>query len=225
MQIKQGDFVEIEYTGKLKEKSEIFDTTDEVVAKANNIYSPKMRYGPVIICIGERNVLAGLDSHLEGKEVNKTYSIELQPEEGFGRKNPKMIQLINTQKFIQQKIRPFPGLQINIDGMLGTIKTVTGGRTLVDFNHPLSGKEIVYDVKLNRIIIDNKEKIKSILFMNLNITDADIEVEDSKTKIRLKHELPEQVRDKLKEDIQRLVKIKEVEFTEIEETKKEIKKD
>ncbi len=225
MPIKKGDFVEIEYTGRLKETNEVFDTTDEAVAKANNIHSPKMRYGPVVICIGEKNVLAGLDLHLEGKEINKAYSIDLQPGEAFGRKNPKMIQLISTQKFVQQKIRPFPGLQINIDSMIGTVKTVTGGRTLVDFNHPLSGKELVYDVKINKLITDDKEKIKSILFINLNIADAEIGVEDSKTEIRLKHELPNQVRDKLKEDIQRLVKIGEVKFVEIRETKKEIKKD
>lgn len=223
--IKKGDFIEIEYTGKLKESQEIFDTTDEVIAKANNLFSERMKYGPVIICIGEKNLIKGLDAHLEGKEPGKTYSFELSPEEAFGKKDPKMIQLVQTSKFRQQKITPFPGLQINIDGMLGTIKTVTGGRTLVDFNHPLSGREIIYDVKIDRIITDKKAQINSILYLTLNITDAEIIVTEKKADIKIKHELPPNLQDKLKEEIKRLVKLEEVIFSKQEEkTPQETKK-
>ncbi|MCH8980513.1 hypothetical protein IH922_00675 [candidate division KSB1 bacterium] len=56
-------------------------------------------------------------------------------------------------------------MQINIDGMMGIIKTAGGGRCLVDFNHPLSGKEVTYTIKVNKIITDDKEKltIKKVL--------------------------------------------------------------
>ncbi|EFK97351.1 peptidylprolyl isomerase FKBP-type, partial [sediment metagenome] len=49
---------------------------------------------------------------------------------------------------LKDSIRPMPGLPVNIDGMYGIIRTVAGGRVIVDFNHPLSGKEIVYNSKL-----------------------------------------------------------------------------
>ncbi len=225
MPIKNGDFVEIEYTGRLKDTKEVFDTTNEVVAKANGL-SQKMSYQPVIICIGEKNIITGLDRHLAGVEPGGEYSFEIKCEESFGKKDPKLIQLVQTNKFLKQNIRPFPGLQINIDGMVGTIRTVTGGRTLVDFNHPLSGRDIIYDVKIRRIVADKKEQASSILYIVLGIQDAEITIAEEKARIKLKHELPAPLQDKLKEDIKRLVKLKEVEFLkEATNAKADAKKD
>lgn len=212
MPIKNGDFIEIEYTGRLKDTLEVFDTTDEVVAKSNGLFSPKMKYKPVIICVGEKNIISGLDRHLAGAEAGGEYSFEIKCEESFGKKDPKLIQLVQTSKFLKQNIRPFPGLQINIDGMIGTIRTVTGGRTLVDFNHPLSGKDVVYDIKVKRIVADKKEQVSSILHVVLGIQDAGITIAEEKARIELKHELPAPLQDKLRDDIKRLVNLKDVEF-------------
>src|SRR3989338_664709 len=104
--LKKNDFVEIEYTGKIKEDNIIFDTTDEKIAKDQGIYNQNQTYGPVVICIGEKQVLAGIDEQLEGKETEKGYTLEISPEQGFGKKNAKLIQLINTSKFRQQGIAP-----------------------------------------------------------------------------------------------------------------------
>ena len=46
--------------------------------------------------------------------------------------------------FKKQNIIPYLGLQVNIDGILGIIRTVTPGRAIIDFNHPLSGKNLIY---------------------------------------------------------------------------------
>ncbi len=61
MNVKIKDFIEIEYTGKLKAEDIIFDTTDEKLAKENNIHQENSNYGPTIICLGENQILKGLD--------------------------------------------------------------------------------------------------------------------------------------------------------------------
>src|SRR3989338_8473942 len=119
--VSKKDFVEVEYTGKLNEECITFDTTDEKIAKEHNLSSHN-NYGPVIICIGEQQILKGIDKHLEGKEAGKEYDVGIKPEDGFGNKNAKLIQLIPTNKFRQQKIQPIPGMQVNIDGIVGTVK-------------------------------------------------------------------------------------------------------
>ena len=175
--IKEKDFVELEYTAKIKDGNTVFDTTDEKLAKENKIYckkqenkyDSKMPYGPVKICIGTGSILKGLEDSLVGKEPGKSYTIELSAENAFGKKNAKMLKIVNTNVFRKSNIDPMPGLQVNIDGIPGTIKSVTGGRTIVDFNHPLSGKEIVYDVKINRIITDEKEKINAFVSFQFNL--------------------------------------------------------
>lgn len=221
MPIKKKDFIEIEYTGKLKEENIVFDTTDEKTAKDSEIHNPKAAYGPVVICVGENHILKGLDAAIEGKEIGK-HKIELTAENAFGKKDAKLIQMIPLNKFNQHEIRPFPGLQINIDGVMGTVKTVSGGRVLVDFNHPLSGKDVVYEVKINKIVADKKEQITALMKLLLGIKDAEIKIEGETAKIKLKAELPKQISEEIIKKITELTGIKTVEFAK--EEKKEEKK-
>ncbi|MDP7244089.1 MAG: peptidylprolyl isomerase [Flavobacteriales bacterium] len=210
-QIKKHDFVEIEYTGKLKEENIVFDTTDEKIAKENKLHNHD--YCPVIICIGEQQILKGIDKNIEGKEIGKEYDFEIKPEDAFGKKDAKLIQLIPTSKFKQQKIQPMPGMQLNIDGVVGTVKIASGGRTLVDFNHPLAGKELSYKIKINKKITDDKEKLKGYLKLSLGTKDFETEINNSNAKISLKNEIPEEVKEKLSKKITELIpNIKKAEF-------------
>jgi len=210
MKVQKGDFVEIGFIGRIKDNNLIFDLTDEKVAKENSIYDPRATYTPIIICLGEGHVVPGLDKELIGKEIGKKYSIELKPEEGFGKKDPKLFQLVNTNKFKKQDIKPFPGMQVNVDNMMGVVKSVSGGRTLIDFNHPLAGKELVYEVNILKKIENDEEKLDGFLKIVLN-RDIKSEVEDGNAKIEL--ELPEQIKKVLEDKIKALIPcIKQLSF-------------
>jgi len=219
MPIKKHDFIEIEYTGKLKD-GPIFDTTDEKTAKDNNIHDPKMVYKPGKVCIGENQIPPGLEEFLEGKEINKEYTVELKPEQAFGKKDAKKIKLIPLSTFKKQEVMPQQGLQVNIDDKLGTILRVSGGRVLVDFNHPLSGKELSYNIKPIRIITDMKEKIEAFMEMSLNLPNMKVEVKDNKAIIAMPLELPEPAQEPIKKKLIELTQIKEVEFKAPEPPKK-----
>lgn len=217
MAIKKNDFVELEYTGRVKEGNVVFDTTDEATAKKEGIHSPSAKYGPVVICIGEGQILKGLDEKIEGKELGR-HTIELKPEEAFGKKNAKLIQLVPTKKFREQNIVPVPGLQVNIDGIIGTVRTVTGGRTIVDFNHPLSGKEVIYEINIKRVVTDKKEQLAS-LFKLLGV-EADVVVEGNNAKVLVKKQLPQDLAEELKKKFGELTGLN-VEFAK-QEQKKEL---
>ncbi|HZX44389.1 MAG TPA: peptidylprolyl isomerase [Candidatus Nanoarchaeia archaeon] len=202
--INKKDFIELEYTGKIKGTDEVFDTTSEKVAKDSGIYSKGAQFKPVTIIVGEGQLVKGLDNDIIGKEPNKEYDLDLKPEDAYGSKNAKYIQLISTAKFLKQQIQPMPGLQVNIDGRVGTIKTVSGGRTLVDFNHPLAGKELSYMYKIIKVITDEKEKIASVLKANLDI-DSTVTLEGKKAKIIIKEELPEEIKAELEKKIKEII--------------------
>jgi len=197
MKAKKGDFVEIEYTGILKESGVVFDTTSEQTAKENELHSEKQKYGPVIICIGQSNLVKGLDDDIEGKDVGVEYQVALPPENAFGKKSAKLIKLVPTKAFTKQNIRPVPGLPINIDDMYGIIKTVTGGRTIVDFNHPLSGKDIIYKYKILRIVTDDNEKLETFMTTQLGIKKDAFKIENGENAVKLsiKAKLPKEVQD------------------------------
>ena len=214
--VKKHDFVEIEYTAKTKENNSIFDTTEEKVAKENDAYDKNADYSPAIICIGENNILAAIEEQMIGKETGKSYSFEITAEKAFGKRDGRLLQLIPTSKFRQQNIQPVPGLQLNIDGVFGVVKTVSSGRCYVDFNHPLAGKDVVYDVKINRIVEDDKEKINSLLKLHLQIKDVDIELKEGSANINLKTDLPKEAQEEFKKIASKIVpSIKNIEFAHI----------
>ncbi len=210
MKIKKGDFVKLEYTGKVKETDEVFDTTSKEEALKHKIYDKDGVYGTLTICIGKNQILKGLEDALIGKEAGKKYKIELDAEHAFGKKDAKLLKLIATSKFVKQGVKPFPGLSVNIDGLIGTIRAVTGGRTIVDFNHPLAGKDIIYEVNIIEIVQDLKEKINGFLKFELPNIKFDIKLDDKTLTLNLPKDFP--VKDKLKQ------KIKEF-FPEIKDVK------
>jgi len=221
---KKKDFIELEYTGIISESKTIFDTTDADIAKQNNIFSERYVYGPITICIGEGQLVPGLDKALEEKEIGKEYEIELNPEEAFGKKDVKLIKLVPTKVFTNQKISPFPGLNINIDGMFGTIKAVTGGRTIVDFNHPLAGKKISYKFRILRVLKDDKEKIEKFLssILNLKRDIFSVDVKNQEAEITLKMDLPEEIQTTIRKKIEELIPtVKKITFLVKKEDKKE----
>ncbi|MBT7903045.1 peptidylprolyl isomerase [Candidatus Woesearchaeota archaeon] len=213
--VKKGDFVEIEYTGSIKEGGLVFDSTSEEESKNAGTYNPKMIYGPVKICIGQKQVIPGLDEVLDGADENQESQITIKAENAFGKKDSKLLKLMPASKFKSQQINPMPGLQLNIDGMMATIRSVSGGRVVVDFNHPLSGKEVFYKYKILKKITDPKEKVKGYLALILSAKENQIQVSitDSKAEITLTKEIPQEFLTEQKNKIIELIpEIKEIEF-------------
>ncbi|MFH1510119.1 MAG: hypothetical protein ABIF10_00380, partial [Candidatus Woesearchaeota archaeon] len=140
------------------------------------------------------------------------YEIEIPPQEGFGKKSAKMIQLIPTSKFTKEKVVPMPGLQVNIDGIIGIVRTVTGGRTIVDFNHQLAGKTLVYKVSVKRIVTDQKEKAEALLKWHYKLDVKSLEIGESGLVVTLEKKLPKEAEDELAKKLQELAGLKAVAF-------------
>lgn len=155
---KKSDFVEIKFTGFLK--GEVFDSNiDEDLKKID----PKSKPKKTIVIIGEEMLVKGLDKALEGKEVGKEYTAHLTPKEGFGERDRNLLKTIPLKVFTEQKINPYPGVVLQLDGHLAKVITVSGARVITDFNNPLAGKEIDYKFKVERIITEEKEKAESLI--------------------------------------------------------------
>ncbi len=160
--IKEGDFIKLDFTGRIKDTGEIFDSTLESVAKSDGTYDKNKKYEPLIIAVGKGQVIKGLDKFLIGKEPGH-YTVDIKPEEAFGKRNPKLMKLMSKQVFLKHNINPFPGLRVEMDNALATIVSVTGSRVLVDFNHPLAGKEVTYEIDIKGFVDDKKEQISVVV--------------------------------------------------------------
>ncbi len=218
--IQKHDFIELDYTGRLIDGT-VFDTTQEAVAKNNHLHTKNTKYVPAAICVGERQLLPGLDEELEGKELGKEYTVTLSPEKAFGKRDIKKMKIIPANQFKEHKMEPQPGLQIDVDGELGTITRVSGGRVIVNFNHPLSGKEIVYEYKILRKITDPKEQISVFFHASLKIPRGQVavEIEQEKATVTLPVKFPVELEPILTKRLVELTKLKEV-VLKAEEKKK-----
>ncbi len=219
--IKKNDFVEIEYTGTLKAENAVFDTTRVDIAKKNRFFREEASYGPLVVCVGEQFLIKGLDDFLIGKEIGKEYSVDISPEQGFGKKDGKLLQMIPESKFKQSKVQPFPGLQVNIDGTMGIIKTVSGGRVMVDFNHPLAGRELSYAFKVITFIDDEKRKVDAYL-KHLGMENLNTSADNGILTIRMKHKIEQVIEKEFATRIKRIIPtIKEVKFVEQKQEEKD----
>jgi len=160
--LKKNDFVEIEYIGKIKETGEIFDTNVEKEAKKLNL---NIKIKPLIICLGENMILPAIDNFLVGKEVGKSYTLTLPPEKAFGERKRELIKIMPMSVFRGQNITPRVGMVFSFDGLFGKISAVSGGRVIVDFNNPVAGKKVIYELKVKRKIKEMKEKVKALMLV------------------------------------------------------------
>lgn len=157
MVLKKKDFIEIEFTGRIKDGG-VFDSTKKSELEKSGIKgNPK----PFVFSLGEGMFLEALDNYLIGKEIGD-YTIELKPEEAFGKRDPKQLQMVPIKVFYEHQIRPIPGASFNFDGRVAKVLTVSGGRVMVDFNNPLAGKEVIYDIEIKKNIENLEDKVKSL---------------------------------------------------------------
>lgn len=161
--VKNGDFIRMEFTGRVASSGVIFDTTDESVAKKAGIYQPSTIYGPKLAIFGSKMIMRGIEQAIEKAQLGKSEEFALTPEQAFGQKDPSLVRMLPEKEFARQSIQPMPGMVIGLDNMLATVKSVTSGRVVVDFNHPLAGEKVIYSLKVHEIITDDKNKVDAML--------------------------------------------------------------
>ncbi len=211
--LQRHDFVELDYTGKLTNGT-IFDTTNEQIAHLSNLPHQHGSLHSPIVCIGEHQVLPGLDKDLEGKEVGQEYTVVLPPELAFGKRDIKNLRIIPMGTFKEHKVQPQPGLQVDVDGERGIVTSIAGGRVVVNFNNPLAGKEIIYNYTIKRKISDAAEKVKSFVSSMLGVPHDKMSValHSEKAVVTLPTQLPPQLTDALATKLTELNVVKTVEF-------------
>ncbi len=178
--IQTSDFIIVDYTGKVKETGEIFDTTSEEVAKEEKLFKEGELYEPRLVVVGEGWVLKTLDEALPALKVGKKESVEIPPEKAFGNRDPEKVKLVTLRRLTARGITPKVGAQIEYDKRLATVRTMGSGRVQLDFNPPLAGKTLVYEVTIKKKLKTANEKISALIHRRI------IAVEAEKIKFKLR---------------------------------------
>ena len=152
----------------------VFDTTDEEVAKEQDIYDENTRYDSFVIIVGKGHVVEGLDEDIVEKEVGYHGTVEIPPEKGYGEHKTELVKTYPTSKFTET---PVKGMRAVVEGKEGMVVMTIGRRVRIDFNSPMAGKTLIFEYVIEEKIDDDLDKIKSLLQSYFRM-DFDVELVD-----------------------------------------------
>lgn len=114
--------------------------------------STKVNGKPAKLTIGDGSLTQGFEACLIGLKAGQDASFTLEPEQAFGQPNPDNIYFVDRDKF-SADVPPEEGAIIAFtqpDGtdLPGVIREVAGQSVTVDFNHPLAGQVLTFDVEI-----------------------------------------------------------------------------
>jgi peptidylprolyl isomerase len=137
---KDGDVVRVHYTAKL-EDGEIVDTTEEKE--------------PWEFTLGEGNVISGFEEAVVGMNPGESKTVNVPSEKAYGPHRKERIVVIDREKF-PKHITPEAGQHLRIPQQDGTtamvtVSEVSESKVTIDGNHPLAGKDLVFDIELLEI--------------------------------------------------------------------------
>jgi len=109
------------------------------------------RGGPAMLTIGDGNLLPGFEAVLLGMRTGDDAQILLEPEVAFGPRRDGNVQILRRDRFGPDMTLE-EGLMVSFDGpggeLPGVVRRVMEETVEVDFNHPLAGHRIVFDVSI-----------------------------------------------------------------------------
>jgi len=108
---------------------------------------------PATFVLGDGSLLPGFEEALLGMQAGDDAQIELEPEQAFGPHRRENVQLLARDRF--QDVELEPGLIVSFaaaDGELpGVVQRIFEKTVEIDFNHPLAGRRIVFDVSILKV--------------------------------------------------------------------------
>jgi FKBP-type peptidyl-prolyl cis-trans isomerase 2 len=204
--MQENEFVIVNYLAKIKETNKEFD-------KADNI--------PMVIKQGY--VLKGLEESLRKMNVGDKKTVEITPENGFGNRDFKLIKLVSIAEFRRHGTKPVPGMFIEADNRRGRVLSVSGGRVRIDFNHPLAGKTLIYNIEIKQKIESIEDKIKALIQIYMKVDESKINViiKEKEVDIDVPPLINSLFKKKIADDIMKVLGFEKVRFIETFEKPKE----
>lgn len=172
MAVNEGTFIKLRFTGS--SDGEVFDTTEEDVAKDAGIFNEQKAYEPIVVRLGGMHIIPGLDEALIGKEVGEKGTVDIPPEKAYGPHDESLLKSAPLKNFAE---KPQVGMRISSDGQEGVVVNVVGKRAVVDFNHVLAGKTLTYEYEVEAIVESAEEQVHGLIKLYSG-KEMDIEVAD-----------------------------------------------
>lgn len=136
-----------------------YKLTDEAGAELQNSFNSE----PLSALIGASNIIPGVEAALMGLEVGDTADIDVPPAEGYGERNPGLMQRV-PKKYFKTGAPLAPGMTVMVQTEQGQrpVTIIKVGMSVVDIdaNHPLAGKTLSFHLQVEEVRAATAEEIK-----------------------------------------------------------------
>ncbi|MDP9041912.1 MAG: peptidylprolyl isomerase [Bacteroidota bacterium] len=141
MAVQSGNTIKIHYHGRLSDGT-TFDTSEG--------------RSPLEFTVGSGSVIKGFDDGVQGMSVGEKKTIEIPFEQAYGPEDPSMIVEFPIDR-LPQELEPEIGMQLNMNNEEGqqfpvVITDITEENIVLNANHPLAGKDLIFDLELVEIL-------------------------------------------------------------------------
>ncbi len=143
MQAKEGDVVRVHYTGRLTDGTQF----DSSVGRE-----------PLEFTVGAGQMIKGFDSGVRGMAVGEKKTIEIAPQDAYGERDDEAIIEFPASN-IPEDMTLEPGMQLTLRNQFGqpipvVVLEVKEEIVVMDANHMLAGKDLVFEVELVEIVAE-----------------------------------------------------------------------
>ncbi|MDH3997664.1 MAG: peptidylprolyl isomerase [Desulfuromonadales bacterium] len=137
----EKDTVKVNYTGKLSDGT-VFDQT------------PQDR--PLTFIIGRDEIIPGFDVAVRGMYQGESKTVTIPPDHAYGASDPELLETIDRDQ-LGEDVELHVGGQLEITNHDNSkfyvmVKELTDTQVVLDANHPLAGKELIFDIELLEVI-------------------------------------------------------------------------
>ena len=137
---KEGDKVKVHYTGKLEDGT-VFDSSKD--------------RDPLEFTLGKGEVIPGFEKEVQGLEEGESKTFTVPADEGYGQRSDERVMTVDL-KNLNLDFTPSVGDRLTLqrgDGqqIMVTVDNITESQITLDANHPLSGKDLEFDITLVEI--------------------------------------------------------------------------
>ncbi len=129
-----------------------------------NVVDSNMGGDPLVFMFGKGQIIPGLENGLVTMSVGENADVLVKPEDAYGEYNAEAQQEVPADQFAGIDLEL--GMTLYGQGEDGgtvqvTVKEIAGENVIIDFNHPLAGKELMFTVTLNEVRDASADEIAS----------------------------------------------------------------
>jgi FKBP-type peptidyl-prolyl cis-trans isomerase SlpA len=112
------------------------------------------RSRPATFTVGDGSLLPGFERALFGLSAGADEQLRIAAPDGFGEQRQENLRFVPMAQFAAN-VAPEPGLVVSFAGpggeLPGVVRSIEGDLVVVDFNHPLAGKNLIFDVSILKV--------------------------------------------------------------------------